>query len=63
MLKNIEKSIAFHQSGGIEVGENVVIDGPITREQNHISLLMRTQIMLENHKLANLLETLVQKLL
>ena len=34
MLKNIEKSIAFHQSGGIEVGENVVIDGPITREQN-----------------------------
>ena len=34
MIKNIEKSIAFHQSGGIEVGDNVVIDGPITREQN-----------------------------
>lgn len=34
MLKEIESAVSFQKSGGFEIGENVVIDGPITANQN-----------------------------
>lgn len=50
MLKKLEKSIFFHKSGGIEVGNKVVIDGPITREQNlHIISHAHTDHAKESH--------------